>query len=198
MSEDPDFINKLEAKFSTQLRSQRVGFLLGAGSSYLDGDGYPLAFQLWDSIKNLISSDETRNAIQQKLDNGAEGIEQALDLLDDGGAEDTPYRHEVTKVIAEHFASIEAPLTLHRRFVSCIATRNDPSVKIFSLNYDPLIERAAELEHVRITDGFIGHENAFFNRAVFEESFSNLEDQEQNQPSIRLVSRYIYTNYMGH
>jgi hypothetical protein len=32
-----DFTTELEAKVAQQLKSQRVGYLLGAGSSYLDG-----------------------------------------------------------------------------------------------------------------------------------------------------------------
>ena len=44
-----------------------------------------------------------REDIQAKLDDGAAGIEEALDLLDDGGAIDTPYRHLVTAAVAETF-----------------------------------------------------------------------------------------------
>ncbi len=47
-----DFMCTLEAKVSEELKSQRVGYLLGAGSSYLDGAGYPLAFELWHLIKD--------------------------------------------------------------------------------------------------------------------------------------------------
>jgi hypothetical protein len=36
-----DFIKRLEGYIKTQLKSQRVGYLLGAGSSYLNGGGYP-------------------------------------------------------------------------------------------------------------------------------------------------------------
>jgi len=88
-----NFTTELETKVAQQLGAQRVGYLLGAGSSYLNGAGYPLAFQLWDLIKDDIADTEKRADIQAKLDGGANGIEQALDLLDDGGANDTPYRH---------------------------------------------------------------------------------------------------------
>ena len=69
---------ELEAKVAQQLMSQRVGYLLGAGSSHLDGDGYPLAFELWDLIKTSIPDVAKRDDIQAKLDSGAKGIEQAL------------------------------------------------------------------------------------------------------------------------
>ena len=120
---------ELEAKVAQQLKSQRVGYLLGAGSSYLNGNGYPLAFQLWDLIKGSITDVEKRDDIQAKLDGGANGIEHALDLLDDGGATDTPYRHLVTATLAELFMSKVPPLELHGEFVRRIARHADPSVK---------------------------------------------------------------------
>ena len=47
-------------------------------------------------------------------------------------------------------------------------------MKIFSLNYDPLIERAAEMTRVRVCDGFSGHEHAFFEPAIFEERIGRI------------------------
>ena len=46
MTTELDFTSALEAKVAEQLKAQRVGYLLGAGSSYLDNAGYPLAFEL--------------------------------------------------------------------------------------------------------------------------------------------------------
>jgi len=172
MAAASDFTTELEAKVAQQLKSQRVGYLLGAGSSYLNGNGYPLAFELWDRIKGSIADAGKRDDIQAKLDGGANGIEDALDLLDDGGAADTPYRHLVTAALAELFMAKTPLLDLHGEFVRRIAQHADPCVKVFSLNYDPLIERAAESVRVRLIDGFLGHEQAFFNSAVFSESFS--------------------------
>jgi len=103
MTPAPDFISSLETKVAEQLKSQRVGYLLGAGSSYLDGAGYPLSFELWNLIRNQIPDVQKRKEIQEKLDRGAAGLEHALDLLDDGGAADTPYRHLVTAAIADLF-----------------------------------------------------------------------------------------------
>jgi hypothetical protein len=171
MTTAPDFMSRLEAKVAEQLKAQRVGYLLGAGSSYLDKAGYPLALELWDLIKEQITDAPKRSDIQAKLDGGAMGIEQALDLLDDGGALDTPYRHLVTAAIAELFLPKNPPLELHVEFVRRLSQRADPCVKVFTLNYDPLIERAAERARVRLIDGFIGHEHAYFNTAVFSETF---------------------------
>lgn len=168
MSAD-SFINELEAKVTQQLRSQRVGYLLGAGSSYLDDRGYPLSFQLWDLIKEHIRDEEKRQDIQNMLDQGAIGIENALDLLDDGGANDTPYRHLVTEAIADLFAARTPPLETHGEFVTRIASRADPCAKVFTLNYDPLVEWASAQFRVRLVDGFLGAENQFFDAAVFNE-----------------------------
>ena len=98
-----DFIKRLEIKIKEQINSQLVGYLLGAGSSYLNSGGYPLAFEIWPLIKNRISDPTMRADIQAKLDDGANGLEHALDLLDNGGAKDTPYRHLVTAAISDDF-----------------------------------------------------------------------------------------------
>jgi hypothetical protein len=46
MKASTEFTDRLDAKIAEQLKAQRVGYLLGAGSSYLGGAGYPLAFEL--------------------------------------------------------------------------------------------------------------------------------------------------------
>ncbi|MFN7990021.1 MAG: SIR2 family protein [Thermoanaerobaculia bacterium] len=171
MPPDADFTRALERQVAQQFGSQRVGYLLGAGSSYLNGRGYPLADRLWDLLKSRIPDAAKRAEIQAKLDGGARGLEQALDLLDDGGADDTPYRHLVITALAELFMPMTPPLDAHRDFVRRIAQRADPCIPVFSLNYDPLLERAAERERARLIDGFLGHEHAFFNAAVFSETF---------------------------
>lgn len=174
MVADSDFISVLRAKAAQQLKAQRVGYLLGAGSSYLNGGGYPLAYELWNLIKDSIADAAKRADIQAKLDGGANGIEEALDLLDDGGANDTPYRHLVTAALADLFVAKTPPLDLHVEFVRRIARRTDPSTKVFSLNYDPLIERAATLARVRVVDGFLGAEYSYFDSAVFEERIGRI------------------------
>lgn len=174
MTEISDFISKLEAKVAEQLRAQRVGYLLGAGSSYLDGDGYPLASQIWTRIKDQITDTTKRDEIQEKLDSGAQGIEHALDLLDSSQASEGLHRHLVTAAIAELFEPLNPPLDLHVSFVTRLNHKADPSIKIFSLNYDPLIERAAERAKVRLCDGFSGHENAYFYPSMFEERIGRI------------------------
>lgn len=174
MTTASDFTTELEMRVAQQLKSQRVGYLLGAGSSYLNGTGYPLAVDLWELIKDTISDATKRADIQAKLDGGANGIEQALDLLDDGGANDTPYRHLVTAALAELFMPKSPSLDLHIDFLRRIAQRADPCVKVFSLNYDPLIERAAAHARVRVVDGYLGAEHSYFDAAVFEERIGRI------------------------
>ena len=174
MTDTANFKVTLEAKVAEQLQAQRVGYLLGAGSSYIDGVGYPLAFELWDLIKDEIDDVEKRDEIQAKLDNGATGIEEVLDLLDDGGAMDTPYRHLVTTAIAELFQPKEPTLKSHVKFIRHLSQRADPYVKVFSLNYDPLLERAADEAKVRLSDGFLGAEHAYFDAAVFDERIGRI------------------------
>jgi len=164
-----DFLNRLESKVRQQLASQRVGFLLGAGSSFLDGDGYPLATGLWDVIRAGIPALE-QSDIQQKLDAGANGLENALDLLDNGGVSDTSHRHSVTKAISEHFATLTPSLDVHSGFLSRLSHRNELRVPIFSLNYDSFIERSAESKRIHLIDGFLGAEQAYFDSTIFQKN----------------------------
>lgn len=171
MSDTSDFHSELEHAVREQLRSQRVGYLLGAGSSYLGGNGYPLAAELWDCIAKSLD-EHARADIQKKLDGGATGIEEALDQLDDGGATETEHRREVTKAIAEDFRSrcLNHALDAHIRFVQRLAGRSDRPICVYSLNYDSLVEHAADQARVRLTDGFLGTEHAFFDGSSFGEA----------------------------
>jgi hypothetical protein len=169
-----DFINRVEEKVAQQLGAQRVGYLLGAGSSYLNNSGYPLASQLWALIKDRITDSSKRDEIQGKLDGGARGIEEALDLLDNGQAIEGPHRHLVTAAIAELFQPLTPPLDVHIDFVRRLGQKSTPLTKVFSLNYDPLIERASESANVRVCDGFAGHEHAYFDPSMFEERIGRI------------------------
>jgi hypothetical protein len=164
------YLAHLETKVDQQLKSQNVGYVLGAGASYLNGDGYPLAGQLWNCLAELIPETE-RSEIQAKLTEGAEGIEHALDLLDDGSVSEKTHRHLVTEAIAQHFHTISPPLECHRSFVKRLADRTELSVPIFCLNYDGLIELSADEEHVRLVDGFLGVEKPYFQPQSFNESW---------------------------
>ncbi len=182
-----DFMGALEAKVVEQLQAQRVGYLLGAGSSYLNKAGYPLASELWDLIKDKITDRQKRADIQAKLNDGASGLEQALDLLDDGGAVDTPYRHLVTEAIADLFSSMTPDVALHVELVRRLSRRARPSVKVFSLNYDPLVERAADAARVRLVDGFLGAEHAYFDPAVFEERIGHIRGAHKGRQFVETV-----------
>lgn len=181
MAGTPDFTTRLEAKVSEQLRSQRVGYLLGAGSSYLGGNGYPLAFNLWDRINDLIGDAALRAEIQAVLDTRKLGIEDALDQLDNGLVIEGPHRHLVTAAIAELFLTISAPSDVHTEFVKRLAQKGDPSIKVFTLNYDPLVERAAEAARVRLCDGFAGHEHAYFDGAMFDERIGRIRGSHKGR-----------------
>jgi len=169
-----DFINRLEKKITQQLNNQHVGFLLGAGSSHLNGNGYPLATELWDLISEHVPASE-RIDIQNKLDERTNGLEQALDLLDNGGVNETPHRHSVTKAIAEHFITLNPPLETHSEFLSRLSLRTEPMIPVFCLNYDPLIERAAELKRINLIDGFQGTEHAYFVPAIFQKRIGSVQ-----------------------
>lgn len=170
----PDFILAIQQKIEEQLHSQRVGYLLGAGSSYLSGAGFPLMGSIWQEIENLIPGCAEKADIERLLVSGVPGLEQALDLIDDGGAQDTPHRHIVTDAIARLFNSRFPDLSLHVKFVRNVSTRGDPYVKIFTLNYDTLIEQASDIARIRLVDGFSGTVLPFFAPEVFEERLGRI------------------------
>lgn len=174
MSAPSGFVGRVEAKVAQQLKSQRVGYLLGAGSSYLNGTGYPLGTELWNSIRERITDTTGRDEIQAKLDAGAKGLEHALDLLDEGLPQPGVHRHLVRAAIAEAFRPLRPPLDIHTEFVSRLARRSEPQVKIFNLNYDLLVEWSAERARVRLCDGFCGNDHAFFEPALFEERIGRI------------------------
>jgi hypothetical protein len=134
----------------------------------MDGQGYPLASLLWDHIKQSISQ-PGRDDIQTQLDGGAEGLEAALDLLDRGQNPDMPLRHEVAAAIAAMFRQTNAPLNSHKAFLRRLAAKGSYCERVFSLNYDPLVELAAVEERVRVVDGFTGSDHAYFDPQVFRE-----------------------------
>ena len=185
-----NFIQEVERKIREQTKSKMVGFLLGAGSSYLDGEGYPLAGQLWDRISGDVPKKQ-RQEIQEKIDNGAKGIEHALDLLDTGNAEEEPHRYSVVQAMARLFCTLEVPLEKHRLFISLLSRREEENpIKIFSLNYDPLVEMSAERECIRLFDGFHGHDSAFFDAGSFRHTSMTLKSELEE---VNLMSPCLQT-----
>ncbi len=191
MADEIDFQTQLKSKVREQLKSVRVGFLLGAGSSFLEGQGYPLADTLWAKIQNHVPEPQ-KTEIQAILDDGVTGIEAALDLVDPGGVVDQPHRHLVADAIAEYFRSLDAPLNCHRTFVSLLSRRNEASTTVFTLNYDPLIERAAEKEQVRVLDGFYGHEHAFFDPGSFLHDIAVLQTSARGGVRRRDIQPWVW------
>ena len=80
----------------------------------------------------------------------------------------------MTGALAELFMAKTPPLDLHGEFVRRIAQHADPGVEVFSLNYDPLIERAAAHVRIRVIDGYLGAERSYFDPAVFAERIGRI------------------------
>lgn len=193
------FEDRLIAKVRQQVHGKAVGFLLGAGSSYLDGEGYPLASSLWDTVKPALSPAD-RDVIQAMFDCGCPGIEEALDRLDDGTQGDLQLRHRVASVIAEQFRSRTPPIDHHCAFVRGLSLRRERRVSVFSLNYDPTLERAADEERLLLVDGFWGAGNAHFLPSVFAYRLG-LPDRRRGKPVVDpirgIISLYKLHGSMG-
>jgi hypothetical protein len=190
------FLGELEKKVRQQLKGRRVGFLLGAGTSFLSGTGYPLASQLWEVI-NAAVPEPFRSEIQKKLDAGADGIEQALDLLDDGGPVGCPHRVYVSDAIASAFTGLIVPTNRHGVFLQRLSKRQESVIHVFNLNYDLLIERAADDRKVHVVDGFRGFENAYFDPAAMQACIGTIERYQRSGPIFR-GARGIIHHYKLH
>jgi hypothetical protein len=160
------FEERLIQKVRQQIHGRGVGFLLGAGSSFLSGAGYPLASRLWSEIGAGVAP-EDRYAIEGIMVGRGVGLEEALDVLDRGDGAEFPLRHQIASLIADAFRPKTPPLEFHRAFVRGLSRRSESRINIFSLNYDPLIELAADEERVSLTDGFLGNGRAFFHPAAY-------------------------------
>jgi hypothetical protein len=114
----------------------------------LDGAGYPLGSELWNKIRDRIPDAAGRDEIQAKLYAGAKSLEHALDLLEAGLPQESIHRHLVTSAIADAFQPVRPPLDVHAAFVSRLARRSEPQLKVFSLNHDTLVEWSAEKARV--------------------------------------------------
>lgn len=162
------FEERLYAKLREQIKGRKTGFLLGAGASFLSGEGYPLANGLWTAIRTQVPEEEQR-LIEDEITRNSSTLEQALDRLDKGGDADSTLRHSVTKAIATTFISHKPPLNYHRNFVTRLGTRSEKRVPVFTLNYDPLIELATDIEKRPLIDGFLGTVECYFQPSCFTE-----------------------------
>ena len=61
------------------------------------------------------------------------------------------------------------PIDHHVLLARRLSAQDELCATVFSLNYDPLVERAAEAARVRLVDGFSGFEHAYFDAQLFEE-----------------------------
>ena len=52
------FEERLYNKLREQIKGKKVGFLLGAGASFLNGSGYPLANELWPAIRSHVPEEQ--------------------------------------------------------------------------------------------------------------------------------------------
>lgn len=160
------FEERLLAKARQQIKGRNVGFLLGAGSSYFSGRGYPLASSLWAVINERMSpQDQQRIGAQMTKVDGQ--LERALDALDILDGDDPTLRHRVSDAIAESFRATDPPQAFHQSFVARLATRRGPRIPVFTLNYDCLLESSADTVQKHVVDGFLGIFEATFNPSCF-------------------------------
>lgn len=176
MNRQTTFKDRLYIKVREHIKGKRVGFLLGAGSSFLDGTGYPLAAGLWPAIKTR-TTDGDQRLIEAQIAAGSSTLEQALDAIDHGRGEDFALRHRVTRSIAAAFLDHRPPLDCHRQFVARLTKRREKRIPVFTLNYDPLMELAADREQVSLADGFCGIVESPFQPYCFDDFRGTIESR---------------------
>lgn len=176
--------SEIERELKRHLCGNGVAFFLGAGASYLNGRGYPLAGELAERILPRL---QTRDRKKLK-DTGGQDLESMLDQLP---AKDFwNIRKPVIKAIRGLLAGNWRPsLHLHRRFLQTIKKRQEKSseVYIFTTNYDTLLEDAAEAENIPLFDGFWGTNRAFFCPNYFSLVWGAPDTNSKGRP---VVSRH--------
>jgi hypothetical protein len=177
--------NSFLKKLRSQIKGARAGFLLGAGSSYLAGAGYPLSGGLWGEIAGRLDPADAQILARIIVGRNC-GLEEALDVLDVDPATPFPLRERIAYAIADVFQARNPPLESHRRFVRGLARRSEHRTPILSLNYDPLIEYAAVEECLLFNDGFTGGCRAAFDPASFNYLISTPSIRRGRQTSDRL------------
>ena len=189
------FEDRLVAKVTEQIKGRNAGFLLGAGASFLKGSGYPLAPELWPAIKSQMNSDDQRQ-IEAQIAQGCSTLEQALDAIDQGRGEDCELRHRVTNAIAKTFSGRKPPLEYHKEFIKRLANRSEHRIPVFTLNYDPLLEVAADQEEVGLIDGFCGTIECYFQPSCFNDFRGMIELRRSH--SVPVPSRGLINLYKLH
>ena len=147
--------DRLRAKVIEQIKGRRAGYLLGAGASYLDGRGFPLAAGLWTAIKECMPLDD-QHAIEERMNPAGLSREATLDLLALGYGGDDTLRRRVIDAIGIVFAPLNPPLEEYSAFIRGLGVRREQRIPVFTLNYDCLTERAADATGSRLIDGFGG------------------------------------------
>ena len=165
---------RLRAKVIEQIKGRRAGYLLGAGASYLDGRGFPLADGLWTAIKGGMPLEDQR-AIEERMNPAGLSLEATLNLLALGNGGGDTLRMRVIDAIGTVFALLNPPLEEYSAFIRGLGLRREPRIPVFSLNYDCLIELAADATGSRLIDGFGGVFEASFRSSQFLDALGQYE-----------------------
>lgn len=197
MKKQITFEDRICAKVREQITGRRTGFLLGAGASFLHGSGYPLADGLWSAVKDQMKIDDQR-LIGDQMAQGVSTLEQALDVLDRGRGEDGDLRHRVTSAISATFRNQKPPIDYHRTFVSRLANRTETRIPVFTLNYDLLIERAADEKQLCLVDGYRGIVECCFLPHSFADYYGTLEARRGRLRLVPTPHRGIINLYKLH
>jgi hypothetical protein len=195
MNKSNTFVDRLYLKLREQITGRRAGFLLGAGASFLQGTGYPLAAGLWPAIRTQMAEADQR-LVDAQLDRGCSTLEQALDAIDHGRDEDFALRHRVTSCIAATFLDRKPALDYHRQFIARLSRRREKRIPVFTLNYDPLLELAADEEQINLLDGFCGTVECYFQPSCFVDFRGTLESR-RGRP-VPVAARGILNLYKLH
>jgi len=182
------------------LQSQNLSFLIGNGCSLYAGsksintsNTSPKTSsinKILDENEDMFSKEITNSLKEKKLEellNVLSQIENYYKVIDDQ-SKSKKISEIISKVknefLLEYVCGINyANNEFHRQFLKKIIARdtNKSRVKIFTLNYDLIIEKAAEELGIIVNNGFIGFILRKFDPSVYEIDY-HIKKPEMNRP----------------
>lgn len=190
---------------NARMNLANIGFLLGAGASF--AAGYPLTWKLTKDVLSELSTDENdllasilqKESLELNIENGEPDIELISDILNKhknvGGIKDIELLIDSikSKIIDCILSVKDVNYEHHVRFFEGLKRRlanSKANIWIFTTNYDLVIETAAAMAGLSISNGFEGVNHRYFDIGNLTLKRGNIVSgkfEPINEPSVKLI-----------